>query len=133
MRLQGCQVGLFDSKNHKFVFSQRRPRPKGLPQQTTTNCSDVLTLQFTLFTLFTLLKNGQVNFIVQLSTFFSQNTEYGLITKPISNQTMLSWYGCGPSPVLTHFFLLHHCADNANPHPGIEPWSLGLAAPHSDH
>ena len=37
-------------------------------QQRTIFCSDVLTIQFTLFTL---LKNGQVNFLVQISKFQS--------------------------------------------------------------
>ena len=70
-------------------------RPKGL-------CEDVLTLQFTLFTL---LKNSQVNFIVQLYTFLSR------IMKPILSLTMLIWYGSPFHLFSSFFFLLHHCAD----------------------
>ena len=45
-----------------------------------------------MFSLFTLLKKGQVNFIVQLSTFLSWNTDYGLTTKPILSYLVWLWH-----------------------------------------
>ena len=65
-------LGIFQCKLLLFREGPGQ-RPQGLSQQRTVFCSDFLTLQFTLFTL---LKNGQVNFIVQLSKFPSQNSDY---------------------------------------------------------
>ena len=54
---------------------QKRPRPKTPGPLSTKDCFlfRFLTLQFTLYTL---LKNSQVSYIVQLSKFPSQNMDY---------------------------------------------------------
>ena len=103
-------------ENHEPFFREGLgQRPKGLSQQTFVQIVSLFNSPSS-----PSWKNSQVNFIVQLSTFLIQSTDYGLITKPllslvglitkpILSLIMLIWYGCGTCSC--PFFSPSSCVD----------------------